>query len=403
MKRVLLVLLCMFFIVSFSYAVTTVRITGWPGNPTEEGVIMDIVEEFNATHDDIQAVWEPLPGDYRQMIITQFSAGTAPDLFYVDVSYFDEFAINNMLQPLDLYVKKDGFDIEDFYEPLIDGFKLNNRLYGLPKDYSTLALFYNKEMFDEYGVEYPTSSDTWEDFLNKALALKEAGLETPLVLAADLNRMLPFVEQAGGVIVNEDLTTGLTSEEARKGWEMYIDLVTKYDVADEPANLGAGWIGEAFGKEACAMAMSGPWSLGFLEGTYPDVYEKTGVVELPMDVERATMIYTVCWAINRQSENKDAAWEVLKYLTNEGQAKFVEGAGVLASRKSIAKTDTAPMKEAFYAGAAYGTAWKIKTPSGIFSMANDQINSMLKDLFYEKITIDEALERIENNYDSWVE
>ena len=61
MKRVLLVLLCMLFIVSFSYAVTTVRITGWPGNPTEEGVIMDIVEEFNATHDDIQESGNPFP------------------------------------------------------------------------------------------------------------------------------------------------------------------------------------------------------------------------------------------------------------------------------------------------------------------------------------------------------
>lgn len=383
-------------------AVVNIRISGWPGNPIEESVIKSIVEEFNRTHPDIHVEWAPIPGDFRQMLITQFSAGTAPDIFYVDTFWFEELARQNMLLPLDLYIKKDKFDIDDFYPSLVNAFTYKGRIYGIPKDFSTLALYYNKEIFDKYGVEYPTSDDTWFDFLDKALQLKRKGMKIPLVLAPDFNRIIPFIVAANGRIVTKDLNTGLAEPNSKFALQFYFDLVNKYKVAQEPANLGAGWIGEAFGKEAVAMAMTGPWTLGYIRGQYPNVVAKTGIVELPHLIKKATMVYTVSWSINRNTKNKRAAWEVVKFLTKEGQKMFVEGAGVLASRKSIAAQDTDPIKEAFYAGAKYAIPWRVPTPSGIFSKANDQINSKLKDLFYERITLDEALNEIIENYMSWV-
>jgi len=151
------------------------------------------------------------------------------------------------------------------------------------------------------------------------------------------------------------------------------------------------------------MAMSGPWTLGFVKEQFPNVYNKMGVVQMPMEKEKATMIYTVSWSINRNTQFKDEAWELLKFATDKGQEIFVSRTGVLASRKSIADQDTDVLKQAFYKGAEYGTAWNVPTPSGNFSEANDQINSRLKDLFYGKITFDEAFEQIEENYMKWVE
>jgi len=356
--------------------IVEVKISGWPGNPIEEGVIKSIVEKFNETHPDIHVEWAPIPGDFRQMLITQFSAGTAPDIFYVDTFWFEELARQNMLLPLDLFITKDKFDIDDFYSSLVDAFTYKGRIYGIPKDFSTLAL--------------------------KALQLKRKGMETPLVLAADFNRVIPFIIAANGRLVTDDLNTGIIESNSRFALKFYLDLVNKYKVAQEPANLGAGWIGEAFGKGAVAMAMTGPWTLGYIRGQYPDIVAKTGIVELPHLINKATMVYAVSWSINRNTKNREAAWEVVKFLTNEGQKMFVEGAGVLASRKSIATSDTDPMKKAFYDGATYAIPWRVPTPSGIFSKANDQINSKLKDLFYEKITLDQALNEIAENYLSWV-
>ncbi len=400
MKKACLVL-GLVLMVSLSFSVTQIRISGWPGNPVEEAVIMRNVEEFNATHPDIQVEWQPIPGDFRQMLITQFSAGTAPDLFYVEAFWFEELAKMNMLLPLDTYIRRDNFPIDDYYETLNSAFTLTNRLMGIAKDFSTLALFYNKEIFDRYGVAYPTDQDTWFDLLDKSLQLKRAGFETPLVLAADFNRVIPFILGAGGRLVDEDLHTALGDPASRLGIQFYIDLVNKYQVAQEPANLGAGWIGEAFGRESVALAMSGPWSVGFLQEQYPEVWGKTGIVEMPGLVEKATMVYTVSWSINRNTPNRDAAWEVLKFLVTKGQERFVREAGVLASSKTIASKDTELHKQVFYRGAQYATPWMVPTPSGIFSRAHDQINSKLKDLFYEKITLDQMIEDLERGYATW--
>ncbi|MDN5324442.1 MAG: multiple sugar transport system substrate-binding protein [Thermosipho sp. (in: thermotogales)] len=401
MKKAFLVIL-LTLIVSISFSVTTITISGWPGNPDEEAAIKAAVDEFNAKHSDIQINWEPIPGNYLETLKTRLSAGTAPDIFYVDVYFFEELAGKNVLLPLDTFIKKDNFDLNAYFEPLVEAFKFNGRVYGIAKDFSTLALYYNKEIFDKYNVPYPTNEDTWFDLLDKALQLKRKGFETPLVLAADFNRVIPFILGAGGQLVDENLNTALDTPASRFGLKFYIDMVTKYKVAVEPQQVGAGWIGEALGKEKVALAMTGPWTLGFLKGSYPDVYKKIGVVEMPSLIKKSTMVYTVSWSINRNTPYKNEAWEVLKYLVTRGQEIFVERAGVLASRKDIAAKDTDPIKVPFYKGAEYAQPWRVPTPTGIFSVANDQINSRLKDLFYGKITLDEALRQIKENYFDWV-
>lgn len=396
-------LVTVFLVVGLVALGTTIRISGWPGNPVEEAVIKSIVEEFNEAHPDIRVEWTPIPGDFRQMIITQYAGGTAPDLFYVEAFWFEELINQGMLLPLDPLIGRDpDFDLDWYYPSLIDAFTHGGRIYGIPKDFSTLALFYNKSIFDEYGVSYPTNDDTWFDMLDKALQLQRNGFETPLVVTADLNRILPFVYGAGGSVVHEDLSVALGSPEARFALQFYLDLVNRYQVAKEPSALGATWIGEAYGRERVAMAMTGPWTVGYLRGDFPNVMANTGIVELPSLIEKSTMAYTVSWSINRATPNRDAAWEVLKFLVTRGQEKFVEGAGVLASNIKIAETDVDPVKAAFYKGAEYATPWSVPTPTGVFSRAHDHINSLFTDVFFERLGLDEAIRNIEENYDSWV-
>ncbi|QTA37219.1 ABC transporter substrate-binding protein [Thermosipho ferrireducens] len=401
MKKVLVVIFSALLFVSL-FGVVTITISGWPGNPVEEAAIKEAVDLFNSTHSDIKINWEPIPGDYKQTLMTRLSGGTGPDLFYVDVYVFEELARKNVLLPLDAFIRKDKFDLNQFYSSLINAFTYNGRVYGIAKDFSTLAVYYNKEIFDKYGVPYPTSNDTWDDFLNKALMLKKKGFETPLVLAADFNRVIPFILSFGGRLVKDDLSTALGEPKSRKGLKFYTDLVTKYKVAAEPSTLGVGWIGEALATEKVALGMSGPWTYGYMKGAYPDTLKKMGIVEMPRGEKKATMIYTVSWSINRQTKHKEEAWEVLKFLVTKGQEIFVEKAGVLASNKKIAEKDTDPMKQPFYKGAEYGHPWRVPTVTGIFSIANDQINSLLKDVFAGKITVDKAINTIVKNYNNWV-
>ncbi|HPR96313.1 MAG TPA: ABC transporter substrate-binding protein [Thermotogota bacterium] len=400
MKKSLLIVVVVLFVSVCAFAKTQIRVSGW-GNTTEEAALQEMVDVFNASQDEIEAVWEPIP-DFSKQIKVLLSAGTAPDVFFCDIAWFPELAGQNAFLPLDLYIKKENYDVEAFYTPLVDAFKMNGRLYGLPKDFSTLSLFYNKAIFDQYDVEYPEGQMSWDRLLEICEEFKSKGYDTPLTVAADFNRVIPFIKSNGGELVTEDLNTAITEPAAREGIEFYCNLVNRYQVAQEPANVGGEWIGDAFGKEKVAMAMTGPWTLGVLREQFPNVMANTGVVEMPMQKEPSTMIYTVSWTINRNTQHKEAAWELLKFMTDAGQQIFVDRTGVLASRKSIADNDTDPMKKAFYDGAAYGTPWSVPTPSGVFAEANDQINSRLKDLFYGKITYDQAFEEIKDHYMSWV-
>ncbi|MBU0935951.1 MAG: extracellular solute-binding protein [Spirochaetes bacterium] len=379
---------------------TTIRLAGWPGNPTEEAAMKKMIDNFNSKNRDIVVVWEPSPGDHNQAMKTRLAGGTAADLFYLDVSIFEEFAKTGALLPLDAYLR--DFPLNDYAQSLRDAFSYNSRIYGIAKDFSTLSVIYNKEIFRRAGVAEPRAGWTWNDFRTTALALKAKSI-VPSILEADFNRWIPFVQSFGGRVVDERMNIALGETKAVSGLRFAANLVLRDQVAVRSSDVGAGWEGEAFGQEKVAMIMSGPWSVGFVRDNYPNVYKNIGVIEMPRNEQSATMIYTVAWVINKQTANRAAALRVLKYLVSEGQEIFVREAGVLGSSSTVAARDTDPLKAPFYRGAAYGTPWRIRTPSGLFSRANDEIGSRLQDVYAKKITIDQAVQQIVANYESWVE
>ncbi len=407
MRRVLF--LAVLIIAGILVGEVVVRLGGWPSSPVEQKALEEAVKVFNEKYaGKIKLVYEPIPGDYRVKLTAMLSAGNAPDIFYLDVNWAEEFFSKGVIEPLDFYVKMFKLDLSDFYPSLVEAFKYKGKLYGIPKDFSTLALFYNKRMFDEAGIPYPDSSWTWYDLLWAAAKLTrdidgdgKIDVWGLALYPAAFNRVIPFILQAGGRVVKEDLSTALGEPEAIEGIKFYFDLHNRWKVAVSPQDVGAGWLGDAFGKQKVAMVMSGPWMLGFLKENFPEV--DFGVAELPHLKKRATMVYTVCYAIPKTSKHKKEAFIALKFLVSEGMKIFTERLGVLPSRKSLAEKDkNDPIKRAFYAGVEYAHPWKIPTPSGIASKAIDEINTRFMKIWNGEMTVEEAVREIEENYDHWV-
>jgi len=408
--RKLSLVLVVLLVVVMSFPEVVVRLGGWVSSPSETQALEEVVKTFNEEYaGKIKLVYEPIPGDYKVKLTAMLSAGTAPDIFYLDTSWAEEFFRKGVIQPLDLLVRKHGLDLSDFYPSLLDAFKYDGRIYGLPKDFSTLALFYNKRMFDEVGLEYPNENWTWVDLVYAASKLTRDldgdgqidvwGLS--LYRDGAFNRVIPFIVQAEGKVVNDDLTTALDNSNSVEGIRFYLDLHRKYKVAAAPQDVGAGWLGDAFGKEKAAMVMSGPWMLGFMRDNFPNV--DFGVVELPKYKQRATMVYTVCYSIPKTSEHKDEAFIALKYLVTKGMEIFTEKLGVLPSRISLAKgLISDPIKGPFMKGVEYAIPWRIPTPSGIFSKAENEINTRISKVWMGEMSLEVAIEEIVANYDSWV-
>jgi multiple sugar transport system substrate-binding protein len=115
-----------------------VTLAGWGGNPTEEKLLKQTIEDFEAKHPKIDVKLEVITEQYMDVIKTRLIGGEGPDVFYLDAFEAPGLIETGVIEPLDEYVTED-FDVEDFEKPLLEAFISEDKTYGFPKDYSTLA------------------------------------------------------------------------------------------------------------------------------------------------------------------------------------------------------------------------------------------------------------------------
>lgn len=294
-----------------------------------------------------------------------FAAGSPPDLFYQSTDQLAAYADNGSLQPYgDLLPNKD-----DFYESLVANFTYDGTFYCAPKDFSTLQLIINQGLWEEAGLTEADIPTTWEELASVAEKLT-TGDTTGLVFGGEYARIGAFMAQAGGRLVSEDGTTAEANSDANVEALGYVQEHLKDGTFAYAADVGAGWGGEAFGKELGAMTIEGNWITGAL-GDYPDV--EPLVVELPAGpAGQGTLQFTNCWGMAADSPNQQAALELVEYLTSaEQQLAFSEAFGPMPSVQSAAdqwKADN-PDLVAFLDGSAY--AQGVPTNKGSADVVTD--------------------------------
>jgi multiple sugar transport system substrate-binding protein len=318
---------------------------------------------------DLEVLISP---DYGTQIQAAFAAGDYPEVFTVG-----QFDVPSLVDS-GLLMEATGriVEEEDVYPNLLNAFSVDGVAYGVPKDFSTLAVYYNKDHFDAAGLEYPTADWTWEDMYAAAEAITNADITTAdgaevlgFSAAADRNRWLAFFWANGGRLFDDEGNVVFDSPEAIASLEFYSSFVLN-GVGDVPADLGgSGWNGEAFGRGLAAMTVEGNWGIGYLETDFPEL--NWGVVEMPTapSGEKGTLTFTEAWAVSSQATDAvaDAAWTLVNFLTGPEGAMSVAtaGFGVMPSRASAAQMwlDTRGTEfEAFVLGAAY--AWAPVFPLG---------------------------------------
>ncbi len=171
----------------------TVRFSGFRSSDAEEELLQATLDAFSEKYPNIEVDYEPIPEGYIEQMTAQFSAGEPPDLFYVQAEFADAWIEDGLLEPLDPYFAGNPeFDTGPFFDPLIQAFEFEGQTYGLPKDASPLALFYNPDMLEAAGVEPPT---TWEELEAAAEALTTDDVYG-LCLGAELPRVGALMYQS---------------------------------------------------------------------------------------------------------------------------------------------------------------------------------------------------------------
>ncbi len=140
--------------------------------------------------------------DIGQQLGQAFAGDSPPDVFYVDASRFADYAKVGALEP---YGDKYSGGVNDFYPNLRATFTHEGKLYCVPKDFSTLTLQVNNDLFTKAGLGTADIPTTWEQLTSVSQKLKAAGV-TPLVIGDTRDRIGAFMVEAGGWIVNSDGT-----------------------------------------------------------------------------------------------------------------------------------------------------------------------------------------------------
>lgn len=282
----------------------------------------DIIAAYEDANSDVLVQLEAIAGrDYYTRILTQIAADRAPDVMNIGDDAVPSFVNRGAFVPLDSCLEEIGFDTSVYLPGLLDPGRVDGELYFLPKDYSTLGVYYNKMLFDEAGVEYPQEGWTWDDMLAIAqeMTVDEDGDGLPEVYGIQLpaNWTTGFeywVAAAGGSLISEDGTTFvgfMDSEESIRAAQFYADLYNEYGVAPPPADLSAfGGGNSEFDNGQAAMRIFGRWPQGgMLENPNIDL----GVVNPPADAQPANILFWGGFGVSSTADDPQAACEFLSY------------------------------------------------------------------------------------------
>ncbi len=320
----------------------TLTVSGWTSTPAEDALVQQNLKNFEASHPKIKVNWSPITGDYPTKMRANVASNTVPDVFYLQPSMSSEYISAGKLLNLSPYMARDNVKPDDYYSALLNTFTCTSgQVFGLPKDWNSLGVFYNKQMFKDAGLSEPGAKWTWSDFQSDAQKLtKNAGQPNAVygaVLSADLSRWGAFLLQVGGSVLSKDGKQAVFNNAAGVQALNFYDSFFKNKTAALPTTVGASWNGEALGKERAAMVIEGGWLIPYMASTYPDV--QYGIASLPVSPngKQANLSFTNAWAGSSATKHPEAVWELIKYMTGTTVQESQLNAGfALPTLKSLA-------------------------------------------------------------------
>ncbi len=320
------------------------------GDVSEIQIIKEMVAKFEKdTGLTVSAERAPSGPPYMEKVLTQFAGGSAPDVLFVEVNNFKEFAQKGVLEDLTPFLEADKtLKKSDFYPQIIDRFTVGKSLYVLPRDIAPICtVYYNKKAFDEAGVKYPKDDWTWNDLvtIGKRLVKKDAnGMVTRFGYVDDWPIWEAFVYSNGGKLVDNvknPTKCVMDKKEVIEAVQFRADLIHKHGITPSPSQMTAmGGMGtsDMFISERVAMFFSGIWKTPSFRTIKNFEWDVVMFPKGPTGI-RGFSTGGSGYAVVKSTKNKEAAWKLVTYLAGkEGQKKLAQTGLAQPAIKEIAES-----------------------------------------------------------------
>ena len=302
----------------------TVEMWDYLSGETANDSINAAIAEFEKANPDIKVKRTTFAfADLSKSILQGSVGGQVPDVAVVDVVDNQTFASLGMLKDL----SNDGINKSDFFEGPWSSVVYEGKTYGIPLNSNNLALYYNKQMLKDAGVEVPTDWASLKEVAKKTTKGDVKGIAISAVKSESATfQVLPFVWQTGGDL-KDYATSGATALAYLRGLiddGSMSEAVTNYTQEDARTQFITG---------KSAMMINGPWELATLT---KDAQFDWDVAPLPKDKRAATSMGGENVVVMNGAKQSDAAVKLAKYLTSaEGAKIYCDGSGQLSSRPDL--------------------------------------------------------------------
>lgn len=289
-----------------------------------------IAKEFTAQNPNIKVKVEVIPwGDYWTKMSAAAPAGTLPDVFWMHSGQFVKYASGKFLEPITDKVQAGEIDLNNYAANLGSIYALDGQNYAIPKDFDTIGLAYNKDLFDKAGVPYP--DDTW-DYAKLAQVAKQLSQPDKGIygFAAKMDTQTGYwndmLANGGSVITADGSKSGYddpASIEALKArYQLILDKASPshQQMTDTDAT-------EMFKSGKVAMIFEGDWRTTDIDGS--DIIKgKWNWAPLPKGkAKRGNIINGLGNVMSASGKHKDEAWQFLKFLGSKRAAEITAEMG----------------------------------------------------------------------------
>lgn len=319
------------------------------GDPAEYLAYRELVDVFHSNQEDVHIVLThvPSPADYRTRLATEFAAGSPPDITLMNYRRYANFAAKGVLEPVGEYLERSVLiSPEDFFPVTLQAFTWQGELMCLPQNISSLVVYYNRDLFDQAGMPYPSANWNWDDFLGAAAGLTQDHNgdgridQYGLGVEPSLARLAPFVWQHEAPIVNDmdyPSRLTLTRPPSLAAFQWFVDLRLVHGVVPDRVEEAAQ------DSESRFIAGKTAMFLNSRRGT-PTYREITAfewdVAPLPQGKIRADILHSDAYCMSAKTADKDAAWKFIEFANSfQGQTILARSGRTVPSLIRVAESE----------------------------------------------------------------
>lgn len=294
----------------------TVNYANFNSSGGNEATLEAMYEAFHEEYPDITVEIETIGyDDYFTTMQTRIAGGTGPDCFEMNIENFGAYASNGILAPIE------NLETDAVNETALSAFAYDGVQYGVPENFSTVILVYNKDLFDQAGLDYPTSDWTREDVDAAAEAIRALGDDIfGIYQPVTYNEFYKVAAQYGGSLLNEDRTEFTINSEANvAALQSMADRVQKTNVQPTEEQMGGMGDWDLFESGRLGMIPTGTWCFN----TFTDACDFAwDICVEPGQTQKATHFFANAMVINKNADDavKEAAQTWITWLASSPKA-----------------------------------------------------------------------------------